>query len=195
MSSSRETVVWTRLGHKRFHREQKFYSSRVLFVLSFFFWLFPRFFFPLPILQPPFPLSLCKTKHKSGVVRIGMLCYVAGVILKEKLPRPRKKRGKGRQRLANIAHSNGAATCNSKAVNLSKLYDCTKKSCSTNQIWSYVNTVCATCSMCSSQICAIWMDIQRGITYTDSGTCQSRAAGEVAFIYRFWSRQAMCVEM
>jgi hypothetical protein len=41
-----------------------------------------------------------------------------------------KKEVKGRQRLADIAHSNGAATCNSKAVNLFKMYDCIKSSSS-----------------------------------------------------------------
>ena len=88
-----------------------FFFPFFLFVVSTF-----LFLFLLPILQPPFPSSLCKTKHKSGVVRIGTLCC-QGNIKRKSYVVPEKK-AKGRQRLANIARSNGAATCNSKAVNL-----------------------------------------------------------------------------
>lgn len=120
-----------------------FTKNKVLFFTvcycSFFFYLLlPLFFAPFLFCSPPFHRHYVKQNINQVTRRQGR--HVAREILKKKLPRLSKR--KERQRLANIVHSNGAATCNSKAVN-----ECIK-SCSSYQKRSYVNTACGTYYKC-----------------------------------------------
>jgi hypothetical protein len=95
-SPKKKKASWLVLGTKDLEKNKVLYFTDSFCSFSLFFYLlFPRFLFPFPFYSLPFPSSLCKTKHKSGVVRIGMLCCQRNIKIK-KLPRT-KNGGWGRE--------------------------------------------------------------------------------------------------